>query len=78
MKIVTIWHDDKKYQVTLDDKGQAIAYHVEVHPRGRRTSFRLLWSAERHGHVNGDIPQGLKDVINARGASEAIAYAMGW
>ena len=78
MKTATIWKDDKKYQVTLNPKGDAVAYHVEVHPRGKRSSFRLVWSSTRHGFVNGDIPQGLKDILNAKGANEAIAYAMGW
>jgi hypothetical protein len=78
MKEAMIYYKDRKYFVRLDVHGAPVAYYVEVSTRGKRTSKRLLWSAERHGWVNGGVPQGLKDVLNVRGASEQIAYAMGW
>lgn len=73
-----LYHNYRKYFVTLDAQGSAVAYYVEVSQRGKRTSKRLIWSAERHGWKNGDIPQGLKDVLNERGAADVIARVMGW
>lgn len=78
MKTCLLYCDDKKYNVTLTDKGEPVAYYVEVYPRGKRTSMRLVWSAERHGWHNGDIPPRLKAILNVRGAADAIARCMGW
>jgi hypothetical protein len=78
MKTAIIRCNDRKYEVYLNDNGSPVAYRIETCIKGRRTTWRLLWSAERHGWVNGDIPQGLKDVLNVRGASEQIAHAMEW
>jgi hypothetical protein len=71
-------NDGKKYDVKLNDKGEAVAYFVETYPKGKRTTMRLVWSVERHGYKNGDIPAKLKEILNIRGVSEQIANVMEW
>lgn len=70
--------EGKKYDIRFNDKGEAIAYFVEVYPRGKRTSWRLLWSVERHGWVKGDIPAKLKEITNQRGFADQLARVMEW
>lgn len=78
MPTLLMYYNDRKYDIHLSEKGDAIAYFVEVYPKGKRTTMRLVWSAARHGYKHGDIPQRLKDILNTRGAADAIARAMGW
>lgn len=78
MPTISLYKNDRQYTVELNDKGVPVAYAVRVDARGKRPTDRWLWSVQRHGLINGDIPQGLKDLLNVRGACEAIARAMSW
>lgn len=65
--------DWKQYEVTLDDKGNPWHVAVLVNSRGKRTTFRRIWC-----DTDGDLTAKAKAVLNVRGVSESIAYAMGW
>lgn len=76
MKSFRVWYEDKRYRVDLDDTtGEPIGYAVEVSARGKGPTERRLWSG-REGHDG--MPQRLKNILNARGVSETIAYDMDW
>lgn len=64
----------RKYRIDLDDKGEPIAYAVEVHARGKGPAERTLWRKDS----GKPMPQRLKDVLDVRGTCETIAYVMGW
>ena len=74
MPTAHLHHNYRKYDVYLAADGDITGYAVEVCARGKGPTMRRLWDkADRK-----PMPQGLKDVLNARGACEGIALAMGW
>lgn len=74
MPTARLHHNYRSYRVDLAADGGIIGYAVEVSARGKGTTERHLW-AKSSGKP---MPKGLKDVLNARNASEGIALAMGW